>query len=147
MKKICLFLMFVLGLCVLCVSVDSCSCNHSSGNDYDSYDYDSYDYDSYDYDSQNYDNNEDYVFHTATDVQAYLMSHEFVSAKGTLTVENLCLYMDGICITGAINLNSFNEFSALMTAVSPYSGTFRMKVDCSDGTLTDLTSGDVYYAQ
>ena len=137
MKKICLFLMFVLGLCVLCVSVDSCSCNHSSGNDYDSYDYD----------SQNYDNNEDYVFHTATDVQAYLMSHEFVSAKGTLTVENLCLYMDGICITGAINLNSFNEFSALMTAVSPYSGTFRMKVDCSDGTLTDLTSGDVYYAQ
>ena len=129
--------MFVLGLCVLCVSVDSCSCNHSSGNDYDSYDYD----------SQNYDNNEDYVFHTATDVQSYLMSHEFVSAKGTLTVENLCLYMDGICITGAINLNSFNEFSALMTAVSPYSGTFRMKVDCSDGTLTDLTSGDVYYAQ
>ena len=62
MKKICLFLMFVLGLCVLCVSVDSCSCNHSSGNDYDSYDYD----------SQNYDNNEDYVFHTATDVQACL---------------------------------------------------------------------------
>lgn len=96
-----------------------------------------------------YEDDEDntYIFNSAYDVGTYLMSHNFVSEDGsvTVTIRNLNIYANGQCLTGAINVSSFNQSSAIITAESPYTGRFKLKVDCASETLIDLNSGEIYY--
>lgn len=82
-------------------------------------------------------------------VMSYLMGHKFVASNGLiLTIKDACLYVNGQCITGAINIENVSASRALITAHSPYSGgNNRMIVDCRNGYIQDCNSNDVYYVQ
>ena len=95
--------------------------------------------------SQDGDSSSSYSFQSPHDVIGYLSSHEFCKGGNCITFHNMCLYTNGTCATGAVNIISFNEHQAIVEAYSPFlGGKVRFKVDKSYGSLTDLNTGEIY---
>ena len=85
-------------------------------------------------------------FRDAQSVIGYLSSHKFCNGNICLTFQNMCLYINGTCFTGAVDVLNYNNTQAILEANSPLNGArLRFKVDQTSGTLTDLNSGEVYY--
>lgn len=86
-----------------------------------------------------------YSFQSAQDVISYLSSHNFCNGNNCITFQDMCLYTNGVCATGAINIVGYNESQAVVEAYSPLlGGNVRFKVDNRNGRLIDLNTGDMY---
>lgn len=133
----------------LVATITSCNEHKKSADQYDQYD----EYEERSYSSEDEYSTDDYydssssrvVFNTKQDVMVYLSSRSFSSGGNVITFEDMCMYGNGVCFTGAINVVDFNSTQAILEAYSPLvGGNIRFKVDNEYDRLTDLNTGDVY---
>lgn len=134
---------------LLISTIISCNEQKRSSGQYDQYD----EYEESSYSSEEEYSTDDYydssssrmVFNTKQDVMVYLSSRSFSSGGNVITFEDQCMYGNGQCFTGAINVIDFNSTQAILEAYSPLiGGNIRFKVDNESNILTDLNTGDVY---
>ncbi len=134
----------------LVTTITSCNEQKRSADQYDQYD--DYEEESYSSDESDYATDDYYdtsssrfVFNSKQDVMVYLSSRSFSSGGNVITFEDQCMYGNGQCFTGAINVIDFNSTQAILEAYSPLvGGNIRFKVDNEYDRLTDLNTGDVY---
>ena len=134
---------------LLISTIISCNEQKRSSGQYDQYD----EYEESSYSSEDEYSTDDYydsssnriVFNSKQDVMVYLSSRSFSSGGNVITFEDQCMYGNGQCFTGAINVIDFNSTQAILEAYSPLiGGNIRFKVDNESNILTDLNTGDVY---
>lgn len=90
------------------------------------------------------------TFRTDQDVYMYLSSHRFTSDGLTLSFGNggTVMYSNGNPLSNAMRVVRFNTRQAVLSFTSPYSpGTKYITIDNQAGTLTDGSSGEVYYSR
>lgn len=147
MKKSSSFLLMVL---LFAATITSCNEQKRSADqygEYDDYEEESYSSDESDYATDDYydTSSSRFVFNSKQDVMVYLSSRSFSSGGNVITFEDQCMYGNGQCFTGAINVIDFNSTQAILEAYSPLiGGNIRFKVDNESNILTDLNTGDVY---
>ena len=129
----------VLMMTMMCASCGNNSSNESTEEDY----YSEVDDEEYDDGSETY--NDSFVFNTSQDVMAYLIGKRFYSGDYYIEVKTDGFYMNGQCMSLAPMITDFYESTAFIMANTPTNGRFRFSVDANNGTITDETSGDVYY--
>lgn len=87
------------------------------------------------------------AFSTAQDVYAYLIGRTFTGDDMNIVFRQEGMYVNDVCITGAIEVDDFSGSVAEFHAVAMRSGAeMHMQVDASTGTLTD-GEGNSYYSK
>lgn len=129
----------VLMMTMMCASCGNNSSNESTEEDY----YSEVDDEEYDDGSETY--NVSFVFNTPSDVMAYLTGKCFYNGDYCIEVKTDGVYLNGQCLSFAPTIQDFSQSRAYIMANTPTNGRFRFSVDANNGTITDKTSGDVYY--
>lgn len=78
------------------------------------------------------------TFHSSMDVINYMSSHRFRSGDMTLSVESGYLYANGQCLTGALQVEDFDETTATVIGYSPFNNASMRLVVAS---VRDLYNG------
>lgn len=98
-------------------------------------------------DDQGSESNDARTFNTAQDVYAYLIGRTFTGDDMNIAFRQEGMYVNDVCITGAIEVDDFSGSVAEFHAVAMRSGAeMHMQVDASTGTLTD-GEGNSYYSK
>lgn len=98
-------------------------------------------------DDQGSENSDARTFSTAQDVYAYLIGRTFTGDDMNIVFRQEGMYVNDVCITGAIEVDDFSGSVAEFHAVAMRSGAeMHMQVDASTGTLTD-GEGNSYYSK
>ena len=98
-------------------------------------------------DDQGSENSDARTFSTAQDVYAYLIGRTFIGDDMNIVFRQEGMYVNDVCITGAIEVDDFSGSVAEFHAAAMRSGTeMHMQVDASTGTLTD-GEGNSYYSK
>ncbi|MBQ9636677.1 MAG: serine/threonine protein kinase [Prevotella sp.] len=87
------------------------------------------------------------VFRSSQDVMRYVLSRRFHQGNYTLAFRTDGIYMNGRCMSFAPVVDSFDGSQAIIAANNPTQGFFRFRIDATQATATDMSSGDVYTAQ
>lgn len=94
-----------------------------------------------------YKDDNGYSFSNSRDVIIYLSSRTFRSGSYSLKVRTDGMYINGRCLTYAPVVRSFDGEMAVVQANAPNNGFVIFYVDANAGTLTERSSGQVYYLE